>query len=46
MSTRIRVYAKAPPLIRATTSIRVVTGRRMARTVGFITHTPVLIVPG
>ena len=34
-----------PPLIRATTSIRVVTGRRMAKTVGFMNHRPRRLVP-
>ena len=38
MSTRIRLSARMPPLIKATTSIRVVTGRFMASTVGFINY--------
>ena len=31
---------RTPPLTSATTSIRVVTGRRMAKTIGFIAQTP------
>ena len=40
MSTRIRLKARAPPLIKATTSIRVVIGRRIAKLVGFIAYAP------
>ena len=36
MSTRIRLNARAPPLIKATTNIRVVIGRRIAKLVGFM----------
>ena len=42
MSTRIRLRARTPPLNRATTSMRVVTGRRMAKTIGFMAQAPAL----
>ena len=40
MSTRIRLNARAPPLIKATTNIRVVIGRRIAKMVGFMSCPP------
>ena len=40
MSTRILLNASAPPLISATTSIKVVTGRLIAKTVGFMARSP------
>ena len=39
MSMRIWLRARTQPLTRATTSIRVVTGRRMAKMVGLMSHT-------
>ena len=38
MSTRMRLKASTPPLIRATTIIRIVTGCRIAKSVGFMGH--------
>ncbi len=38
MSTRIRFNARMPPDMSATTSIKVVIGRFMAKTVGFMAH--------